>query len=171
VRVAAAGTEITVDEGTTGARVDAGVAGKRVGVTGTISAVGEGEGVGVLDGMRYAVGSDTVVGVESGETTVMVARGDTGRVTVGNATTWPGVAVAIGLTGRVAVSNGMTEADGIGLGLGITAHPASVTPSKIKMIRRKICDFIRPACTGSKPCPPARALSLLCPPAVPSPAG
>jgi hypothetical protein len=81
-RVAVEGPETAVREGNTGARVDVGVAGRCVGVTAAISAVGEGEGVGVLEGTSVAVGNNASVGVDSGEATVAVARGDTERVDV-----------------------------------------------------------------------------------------
>jgi hypothetical protein len=82
IRVATIVPDTAVREGNTGTRVDVGVAGRCVGVTAAISAVGEGEGVGVLEGTSVAVGNNASVGVESGEATVAVARGDTERVDV-----------------------------------------------------------------------------------------
>ena len=159
VRVAAAGSEITVDEGTTGARVDVGVAGKRVGVTGTINAVGE--GVGVSAGVEVAAGDGAAIGVESG---------DTKRVAVGSTANSLDVAVTRGLEKRVGVADRPTEAVAVGFGPGGLAHAESITPSRIRIAGRRICGFMRPACIGSTPCPSARAALLQRPPAIPSPA-
>jgi urease beta subunit len=120
---------MTVGRGDTGTRVAVGGSCRLVGVTGTINAVGEGDGLGVAVGVRVVVGDSMAVGVESGTATVTVANVGTRRVDVGSAATWPGVGVESGLDKRVGVANGLTGAVAVGFGPGGTAHAASIKPS------------------------------------------
>ena len=157
----AVGASTAGGEGNADARVSVGEICGRVGVTGIINAVGAGEGVGVAARVEVAARDGTAVGVESG---------DTKRVAVGSTANSLDVAVTRGLEKRVGVADRPTEAVAVGFGPGGLAHAESITPSRIRTAGRRIRNFIRPACTGSAPCPSARAALLQCPPAIPSPA-